>query len=143
MIPATSLRHYRPALVIPLLVTGLWFFSHKGCAPAPDLKPTPALGVAATPLPLTVPLVGYPGNRGDMAVPGAPPSSGAAAKSLRRAADLLKRAATLLDKNEHLAVQLIRQAIAILKHEVIHALNAPEAGNVSAVTAERLLEERL
>lgn len=141
MITATSLRHYRSALVIPLLATGFWLFSHKGCVPAPDLKPTPALAVAASPL--TLPLVEHPGNRGDVAGAGAPPASGDTAKSLTRAADLLKQAATLLDKNEHMAVQLIRQAIAILKHDVIHTLNTPEADKVSAAPAERLLDKQL
>ena len=143
MITATSLRHYRPALVIPLLVTGFWLFSHKGCVPDPDQKPTPALAVAAIPIPLTAPRVGPPGTRGNLAGPGAPPSSGNTAKSLTRAADMLKQAATLLDKNEHLAVQLIRQAIAILKHDVMHALTAPEPDKVSAEQAELLLDERL
>ncbi len=143
MITATSLGHYRPVLVIPLLVAGFWLFSHKGCVPDPDLKSTPVLAVAATPLPLTVPLAGHPGNRGDVAGPGAPPSSGDTAKSLTRAANLLKRAATLLDTNEHMAVELIGRAIAILKHDVIHALNALEAEKVSAAPAEGLLEERL
>ncbi len=143
MITATSLCYYRPALVILLLGTGYWLFSHNGSMPDPDQKPMPALAVAAIPIPLTAPRVEPPGTRGNLAGPGAPPSSGDTAKSLTRAADMLKRAATMLDKNEHQAVQLIRQAIAILKHDVIHALTAPEADKVSAEQAERLLGERL
>lgn len=48
-------------------------------------------------------------------------------RSLHRAADTLTRAANILEKDERLAVQYIRQAISILRHEVLAPLRLPEA----------------
>jgi len=52
-------------------------------------------------------------------------------QSLKHAATLLRNAADVLDKNELLAVQLIRQVIAILKHHVIPSLKTPDAARIS------------
>ncbi|SPP65234.1 hypothetical protein [Nitrospira lenta] len=142
MMMATVLRHYRPALVIPLMVIGFWLISYKGCVPDQDLKPTPALAIAATPLvaeALSVEGLGdlnYLGDLSYLTGPKALPPSGNAAQSLLRAAKLLKQAAPLIDKNEHMAVQFIREAIAILKRDVILALNAPESDKISGATDE-------
>lgn len=56
-------------------------------------------------------------------------------RSLNRAADTLKRAANVLDKNENLAVQYIREAISILRHEVLAPLGLPEAEATAAPPA--------
>lgn len=133
---ATVLRHYRPALVIPLMVIGFWLISYKGCVPDQDLKPTPALAVAAIPLVTEALSVEALGDLSYLTGPKALPPSGNAAQSLLRAAKLLKQAAPLIDKNEHMAVQFIREAIAILKRDVILALNAPESDKISGATDE-------
>jgi len=73
----------------------------------------------------------HSGKLDDLAGQAAPQSPGNTTKSLTRAADLLKQAATALDKDERLAVQLILQAIAILKRDVIHAIIAPHADTVA------------
>lgn len=143
MTTAAWLRLYRPFLMMPLLIIGFWSFSQKGCVPDPDLKPTPALAVAATPLAPNVPPVEDPSNQGYLAGPDTPQSSGNTAQSLLRAANLLNQAASLIDKNERMAVQFIREAIAILKHDVIHALNAPEADKVSVAPTERRMDQPL
>jgi len=137
MVTATSLRIYRPIVAIPFLVAGFWFFSNKGGVPDSDLKPTTALVLAATPVPQPLdPRISHSGKPNYVAGQAAPQSPGNTTKSLTRAADLLKQAATALDKNERLAVQLILQAIAILKHDVIHALIAPHADTVSTAPTE-------
>jgi len=137
MVTATSLRIYRPIVAIPFLVAGFWFFSNKGCVPDSDLKPTTALVLAATPVPQPLdPRMSYSGKPDYVAGQAPPQPLGHTTKSLTRAADLLKQAATALDKNERLAVQLILQAIAILKRDVIHALIAPHADTVSTTPTE-------
>jgi len=137
MVPATALRICGPIVAIPFLVIGFWFFSNKGCAPDPELKPTTALVLAATPIPQPLdPRMSHSGKPDDLASQATPQSPGNTTKSLTRAADLLKQAATALDKNERLAVHLILQAIAILKRDVIHALIAPHADTVSTTPTE-------
>jgi len=51
-------------------------------------------------------------------------------QSLKHASILLRRSAHALETNEVLAVQLIRQVISILKHQVIPSLLAPNSALV-------------
>jgi len=143
MVTLTSSHNSKPILVIPLLVIGFWFFSGKGCATNPGLNPTTALALAATTVPQPLDprrsQSGTPDHLPDQVAPQSPKNM---TKSLTRAADLLKQAATALDKNERLAVHLILQAIAILQHDVIHALIAPHADTVSTVPGEIQGDER-
>jgi len=52
----------------------------------------------------------------------------------------LRQAADLVDKDNPLAVKLIRQAIAILKQEVMPKMDAEEYDRVSMPSALRLNE---
>ncbi|HXV67626.1 MAG TPA: hypothetical protein VD738_01780 [Nitrospira sp.] len=128
MISAALLHMNKPFLVTVALTTGLWSISQKGCVPDSDLRPDTATPVVASPhlsdhsLPAQSESIrsalGYVGYSELSETPG---------QSLKKAAALLRKAADVLDKNELVAVQLIRQVIAILKHHVIPSLNRPDA----------------
>jgi len=60
-----------------------------------------------------------------------PSSADFRSESLLRASDLLKQSAYLLDKNERLAARLIREAIGILRHEVLRGMGTPDHDRVS------------
>ncbi len=107
MIISTTSTFRRLFLIIPILVIGVWLFAQNGCELTPTVKPTPALAVAGS-QPLE-------------------PNS----RSLQQASALLRQAADLIDKNDPLAVRLIRQVIAILKHEVMSGIDAPDYDRVS------------
>lgn len=98
-------------LVIPILSICFWLFAQKGCELMPDVSPTRAFAAEA------------------------PQSSKPKSRSLQRASDLLRQAADMLDKNDPLAVRLIRQAIAILKHEVVFGIDPQDYDLVSMPSA--------
>jgi hypothetical protein len=96
----------RPLLILPILTIGFWLFAQKGCELTPNASPTRASAEAES-------------------QPSKPKS-----RALERASALLRQAADLVDKDDPLAVKLIRQAIAILKHEVMPGIDAPDYDRV-------------
>ena len=122
----------RRFLIVPVLTAVCWFISQKGCELAPDVSPARTFaGVAtSTSQPVTV-----SAEKGEPAPPRAPYakslSSEAKNLSLRHAGELLRKAATALDKNERVAIRLILQAIAILKHELMQGIDEPDYDYVS------------
>lgn len=70
----------------------------------------------------TVPIYIQDGKRAE--------SSGTPSQSLKYAATLLRKAADVLETNDIVAVQLIRQVISILKYQVIPSLVKPDAALV-------------
>jgi hypothetical protein len=112
MITSTTSIFRRLFFIIPILTTGFWiFFAQKGCELTPDARPTPALAE------------------------GGSQSSKPKSQSLQRASALLRQAADMVDKDNPLAVRLIRQAIAILKHEVMPGIDAQDYDRVSMPSA--------
>lgn len=122
MITFTTPLCRRLILSTPLLITGLWLFSQKGCVPEPDISSLPASAYARS----------QPSHTTDfpLAHQSIAPSSRATSQSLKRAAALLRHAADILDKDERLAMRFIRQAIAILKRVIIPGINAPDHDRV-------------
>ena len=123
-------------LVIPVLAIGFWLFAEKGCVATPDASPV---------LASTTTGAEQPPHAASMA-PGQSSLSAAdrsldqplesKSRSIKRAAILLRKASETLGKDEQLAVRFIRQAIAILKHEVIAGLDVPEYDRVSVPSAD-------
>lgn len=102
--------------ITPLLTIGFWFFAQNGCELTPKASPTRALGE-------------------EVSQPSKPKS-----RSLERASALLRQAADMVDKDNPLAVKLIRQAIAILKQEVMPGIDAQDYDRVSMPSALELHE---
>jgi len=111
MITSTTSIFRSLFLIIPILTIGFWLFTQKGCELTPDARPTPALAEAGS------------------------QSSKPKSQSLQRASALLRQAADMVDKDDPLAVKLIRQAIAILKHEVMPGIDAQDYDRVSMPSA--------
>lgn len=122
----------RSFLMIPVLATGFWLFSQKGCELTPDSSPTLALADGG-PEPFFQ--ESFPIRRGELALDLDNQSIASASKpksrSLKRATALLRQAADMIEKNERLAVQFLRQATAILRHEFTHRIDAPDFDQVS------------
>ena len=146
-IEARSLSNNSSRRAMMLFAISLWCFSEKSCVPDSELKPTPAFaekGALAWLLELPVvdeKAVLYRGTDGQIQ-----PFPDITVRSLKQAAKLLNQAADVVGKNEGLAVQFIRQAIAILKNDVIRKLNMPDADHVTTMrpspfTAPRALTE--
>jgi hypothetical protein len=116
MISGTAIFR-RLLLILPILTIGFWLFAQKGCELTPHASPTRALAAEAG---STLP---KPKSR---------PSE--------RASALLRQAADLIDKNDPQAVKLIRQAIAILKREIMPGIAAQDYDRVSMPSALGLNE---
>ena len=101
----------RLVLIFPILTIGFWLFAQKSCELAPQASPTRALGE-------------------ETSQPSKPKT-----RSLERASALLRQAADMVDKDNPLAVKLIRQAIAILKQEVMPGIDGPDYDRVSMPSA--------
>lgn len=125
-------------LVIPALAIGFWFFAQKGCVATPD--DSPALASTATDAPRQLrPTTGSQASEQSSILEtevslGQPSES--KSRSIKRAAILLRKASEILGKDERLAVRFIRQAIAILKHEVITERESPDYDRVSIPSAD-------
>lgn len=103
-------------LILPILTIGFWLFAQKGCELTPNPSPTRAWAEAGSQSP--EPKI----------------------RSLHRASALLRQAADLVEKDDPVAVRLIRQAIAILKHEVMPGIDAQDYDRVSMPSASGLNE---
>lgn len=129
MIATTTSVLGRPLLIISILATSVWLVAQKGCVLTPDV----------TPKPVTFAIRG-----GEPALiqvhQSITQSSEPKSRSLKQASALLRHAADMLDKNDRRAVRLIRQAIAILKHEVIPGIDLPDHERV-AMQSVPLLNE--
>lgn len=106
----------RLLLILPILTIGFWLFAQKGCELTPNPSPTRALAEAGSQSP--EPKI----------------------RSLHRASALLRQAADMVEKDNLLAVRLIRQAIAILKHEVMPGIDAQDYDRISMPSALGLYE---
>lgn len=106
-----------------LLASCLLVLGKKGCVPAPDVRPNPAY---AHELPET-PILTADSRLHDLmtSAPGltaASRSQSGKQRSLHLASQLLRQAEDAFDKeNERLAIYLVRQAMAILKTEVLQS----------------------
>lgn len=132
MMGSTTPLFRRSFLMIPVLATGFWLSSQKGCELTSDSSPTLALADAG---PEPISQVPFPIRRGEPALDldnqSVAPASEPKSRSLKRAIALLRQAADMLDKNERLAVQFLRQAIEILRHGFTHGIDAPDFDQVS------------
>lgn len=134
-------------VVMALSAISLWCLTEQSCVPDRDLKPTTAHaeeGVASW-IPEAAVDEGVVSYR--LLDGRTEPLPGVTVRSLKQAAKLLNQAAEVVDKNEGLAVQFIRQAIAILKHDVIRSLNMPDADHVTTapwnpLTYPRVLKQQ-
>ena len=110
-------------LIVALLATSLWLFLQKGCVPDPEASPGHAMSIVV--LAAQNDAVLY---RQDQTVPinikdeKRAQLSNTPSQSLRYASILLRKAADVVETNEALAVQFIRQVISILKYRVIPLL---------------------
>lgn len=116
-------------LIVAVLAASLWLFLQKGCVPDPEAIPGHAMSVVvlavqddavlyrqgqAVLINIAVPLNIKDEKRAEL--------SNTPSQSLRYASILLRKAADVLETNEVLAVQFIRQVISILKYRVIPSL---------------------
>lgn len=118
-------------VAMALSAISLWCLTEQSCVPDPDFKPTTAYaeeGVASW-IPEAAVDEGVVSSR--LLDGRTEPLPGVTVRSLKQAANLLNQAAEVVDTNEGLAVQFIRQAIAILKHDVIRSLSMPDADHVT------------
>ncbi len=110
-------------LIVAVLAASLWLFLQKGCVPDPEAIPGHAMSVVV--LAVQDDAVLY---RQGQAVPinikdeKRAELSNTPSQSLRYASILLRKAADVLETNEVLAVQFIRQVISIPKYRVIPSL---------------------
>lgn len=118
MTASTKPLYHRLFLVVPTLVASCWLASQKGCAHPPGVTPIHALAVAESPAHMPIWRTTELSLR-----PNRP--------ALKQASDLLRKAADSLERNEPLAVQLIRQALAILQHEGISGIDPLDYDRVS------------
>jgi hypothetical protein len=130
----TSLTHCsrnKRVLILGLLVANLWFFFQDVCGLAQEVGPCSMESAAAVMEQYGCGLhqrsQAFPINikKEKRAVSVETPS-----QSLKHASILLRRSAHALETNEVLAVQLIRQVISILKHQVIPSLLTPNSSLV-------------
>lgn len=103
-------------LILPIFTIAFWLFAQKGCELTPNASPTRALAEAGS-------------------QPSKPKS-----RSLEQASALLRQAADMIDKNDPVAVKLIRQAIAILKQEIMPGMDTQDYTRVSMPLGHRLIE---
>lgn len=128
-------------LVLALLATILWFFFQKCCVPDRDISsealisavvitesPDCGLKQQTQPIPISI-------KKKRQFESSENPS-----RSLKRASTLLLKAADALETNEVVAVQLIRQVIAILKFQVIPSLLESNTARVSHDSRSDLAE---
>jgi hypothetical protein len=113
--------------MLPVLVAGFWMFpQQKGCDWLPAAPPvhasTESSAREGTPQPVILAEERLTRVRTSR---GASPDSDPRNRSIQRAGVLLKQASGLLEKNERLALRLIQEAIAILRHEVIRGTDEP------------------
>ena len=133
--PLTSRRWHTTSI---LVATFLLLFQ-KGCVLTPDISPAQTCpdGPAhreSTATPLTgeeEPFRLYSGQNNL-------PSSNSPHRALGEASQLLRQAAKMLDKNDRTAIQLILQAITILKDEVTRDTHASVYERISTQRPERL-----
>jgi hypothetical protein len=120
----TSLVYWsknNPVLIMALLVTSTWFFQ-KGCVPNGEASPDPAMLVDLAVQDDTVSHRQAPAVAISIVKEKRPESKKTPSQSLKHASLLLRKAADALETNQVLAVQLIRQVISILKHQVVPSL---------------------
>ncbi len=119
----------KPLLIIAILATSVWLAAQKGCVPTPDVAPKPVAFTMREEGPALI-------QAHQSFTQSLEPKS----QSLKQVSALLRHAADLVDKNDRLAIRLIRQAIAILKHEVIPGIDLPDHERVSMRTVPLLNE---
>ena len=119
----------KPLLIIAILATSVWLAAQKGCVPTPDVAPKPVAFTLQEEGPALI-----------QAHRSFTHSSEPKSRSLKQASALLRHAADLVDKNDRLAIRLIRQAIAILKHEAIPGIDLPDHERVSMQSVPLLNE---
>lgn len=117
MIPAIQLLMNTRIVVLALFVSGLWFLSPKGYTQDRESSSDPAMSVTAR-TEQGVPISIEDGRQTE--------SLRLSHQALKHAASLLQKAADVLETDEIVAVQLIRQVIAILKYQVIPSLIEPD-----------------
>lgn len=115
----------KPLLIIAILATSVWLAAQKGCVPTPEVAPKPVTFTMREEGPALI----------QQAHQSFAQSWEPKSRSLKQASALLRQAADMLNKDDPLAVQLIRQAIAILKHEVNPGIDAPDYERVSMPSA--------
>ncbi len=113
---------YRRPVIGALLAAGAWLFLQEGCVPDREVSAGSAMSVVlavqddsvlhrhgqTTPISIR-----KEDRSGSMETP---------SQSLKHASILLHKAANAIEKDNVLAVQLIRQVVSILKHQVIPSL---------------------
>ncbi len=119
----------KPLLIIAIFATSVWLAAQKGCVPTPDVAPKPVAVTLQEEGPALI-----------QARRSFTQSSEPKSRSLKQASALLRHAADLVDKNDRLAIRLIRQAIAILKHEAIPRIDLPDHERVSMQSVPLLNE---
>lgn len=143
----SSLMHYsrnKRVLIIGLLVTNLWFFFQDGGGLAQEVGPCSMVAAAAVMEQYDCGL-----HQRSQAVPinikkeKRAESFKTPSQSLMHASILLRRSAHALEMNEVLAVQLLRQVISILKHQVIPSLLAPNSALVPIGLLFELAEQEI
>lgn len=120
-------------LIMPVLAIVFWLLAEKGCEGTPAASPVLASMAIDAPQQLRPSTGSQASGQSSILetdVSLAQPSE-SKSRSIKRAAILLRKASEILGKDERLAVRFIRQAIAILKHEVIAGLDGPEYDRVS------------
>ncbi len=123
-------------LVIPVLAMGFWLFAEKGCVATPDASPVLGSTTTGAEQPLHAVSMGPRQSSRSATDLSLDRPSESKSRSIKRASILLRKASEILGKDERLAVRFIRQAIAILKHEVIAGLDRPEYDRVSVPSAD-------
>lgn len=123
-------------LVIPVLAMGFWLFAEKGCVATPDASPVLGSTTTGAEQPLHAVSMGPRQSSRSATDLSLDRPSESKSRSIKRASILLRKASEILGKDERLAVRFIRQAIAILKHEVIADLDGPEYDRVSVPSAD-------
>lgn len=106
-----------------LLGSCLLVLGEKGCVPAPDVRPNPAYAHELPETPIRTTDSGLHNLMTSAAgLTAASRSQSGQQRSLHLASQLLGQAAQAFDKeNEQLAIHLVRQAMAILKTEVLQS----------------------
>jgi len=119
----------KPLLIIAILATSVWLAAQKGCVPTPDVAPKPVAFTIREEGPALI-----------QAHQSFTQSSEPKSRALKQASALLRHAADLVDKNDRLAIRLIRQAIALLKHDVNPGIELPDHERVSMQSVPLLNE---
>ena len=110
-------------LLLVVLTASFWVFLQDSCAQDQEVGPGPTIPLAVSSVQdnsvphqhdRTIPISIKDDKRAE--------SVETPSQSLKHASILLRRSANAIETNQELAVQLIRQVIAILKHQVIPSL---------------------